>query len=64
MIRIEDRCCQCGLPCSPYCSCLNVEVHYCDKCGCEISDLDIHEDEENEKEYCYFCYYEEIEKEN
>lgn len=61
MIRIEDRCCQCGLPCSPYCSCLNVEIHYCDKCGCEISDCDIHEDGENE--YCYFCYYEEKEEE-
>jgi hypothetical protein len=62
MVRIEDRCCQCGLPCSPYCSCLNVEVHYCDKCGCEISDCDIHPD--GEEEYCEYCYYEYIEKEN
>lgn len=40
MKSIENRCCGCavpGYPCSgPTCSLRHVEVHYCDRCGCEL----------------------------
>ena len=43
MIRIENHCVDCtdlGMHClGPACRNRNVEVHYCDKCDCEISEI-------------------------
>lgn len=46
MFKVEDRCCGCAVPGYPCegnsCSKRNVRVHYCDKCGDEITD-DVYE---------------------
>lgn len=43
MVVIEDHCCDCAVPVYPCrgssCPNRNVEVHYCDKCGCELEDI-------------------------
>ena len=43
MIKIENHCCDCaapGYPClGPSCPRREVEVHYCDECGCELEDI-------------------------
>ena len=56
MILIEDRCCGCateGYPCrGSRCPNRRVEVHYCDKCGDEISE--VFEDDDG-RELCEDC---------
>ena len=45
MIRKENHCVDCGLPClGSVCPHRNVIVYYCDLCGDEISDEDVYED--------------------
>jgi hypothetical protein len=40
MIRIEDHCVGCDLPClGSTCPMRNVEVHYCDKCGEQLDEI-------------------------
>ena len=40
MIKIENHCVSCGLPClGSTCPYRNVEVRYCDKCKEETEDL-------------------------
>ena len=64
MVVIEDHCCDCAVPGYPCrgnsCSRRHVEVHYCDRCGFEIPEREIHKD--GDKEYCEDCY-EEINEE-
>ena len=36
MIRYENQCVDCGLPCFSSCPYKNVEVHYCDHCDAEM----------------------------
>ena len=52
MIKIENHCVNCGLPCRGA-SCLlqKVEVHYCDECGDELDEIyDVDGDE-----LCEYC---------
>jgi hypothetical protein len=53
MIAYENRCCGCDISCNPYCTRKHTEIHYCDKCGDEISKYEAIE--HNGKEYCYRC---------
>lgn len=50
MKRYESMCVDCtsrGMHClGPACRLRRVEVHYCDRCGCEITDIDETKDEE------------------
>lgn len=43
MLKIENHCCDCaapGYPClGSICPNRNVEVHYCDKCECELEEI-------------------------
>ena len=40
MVREENRCVECGLPCiGAACRHHNVEVHYCDDCGEEGTEI-------------------------
>lgn len=43
MLRIENHCCDCAVPAYPcrgeLCPLTRVEVHYCDKCDCELEDI-------------------------
>ena len=40
MVKIENHCVDCGLPClGKACPNREVEVHYCDKCGEELEDI-------------------------
>lgn len=43
MVREENHCCDCAVPGYPcrgsLCPNRHVEVHYCDKCGCELEDI-------------------------
>ena len=43
MLRIENHCCDCAVPGYPCrgnaCPNRNVEVYYCDKCGCELEEI-------------------------
>lgn len=43
MIQIENHCCDCAVPGYPCrgasCPLTHVEVHYCDKCECELDDI-------------------------
>lgn len=51
MIRIENECVDCGLPCmGSSCPYQNVERHYCDKCGDEEVLYNF-----NGGEYCMSC---------
>jgi hypothetical protein len=56
MVRIEDRCCSCAVPGYPcrgsLCPNRNVEVHYCDRCGEELDEID---EDENGFELCELC---------
>lgn len=56
MIKIENRCCGCAVPGYPclgvYCSLRNVEVHYCDKCGEEMGELEI---DDSGEDICASC---------
>ena len=56
MIKFENWCVGCqdmGFPCLGYgCPNRQVEVHYCDKCGCE---LEQHEWNFGYDEYCDDC---------
>lgn len=40
---IENHCCDCAVPAYPcrgdLCPLTRVEVHYCDKCDCELEDI-------------------------
>jgi hypothetical protein len=57
MVKIENHCCDCAVPNYPcrgsHCPLRRVEVHYCDRCGSEITDDEIHDD--NGYEYCDLC---------
>ena len=57
MVRIENHCCGCAVPGYPCIgnSCPNrrVEVHYCDKCGSELTEKIC---EADGKELCEDCY--------
>ncbi len=50
MIKFENQCYGCDIPCvGSSCSQLNVEVHYCDTCGEEaIYSID-------NEDFCYEC---------
>lgn len=54
MIKIENHCVDCGLPClGDACPNRNVEVYYCDHCKDEISPDGVYEvDDEHLCEYC------------
>lgn len=43
MVREENHCCDCAVPGYPcrgsLCPNRHVEVHYCDKCGCQLEDI-------------------------
>lgn len=40
MIKIENHCVDCGIHClGSICPRRRVEVHYCDKCECELEDI-------------------------
>ena len=55
MLKIENHCVDCGIHClGSICPRRRVEVHYCDKCGCEIPDREINE--VDDEEYCQECY--------
>lgn len=58
MVVIENHCCDCAVPGYPClgnaCKRRHVEVHYCDKCGFDIPDREIHK--VGDKEYCEDCY--------
>ena len=56
MVRIEDDCCGCVLPCID-CGRRRTVHHYCDKCGDEV-DLYIFEDQE----LCISCITDMLEK--
>ena len=44
---IEDHCVGCDLPCiGSACPYVDVEVHYCDRCGAELCDIYRWDDEE------------------
>lgn len=44
MIRYEDRCVDCGLPClGSSCPNRNVPVYVCDDCGDEFDPEDLHD---------------------
>lgn len=64
MVKIENHCCNCAVPGYPcrgdHCPLAKVEVHYCDKCGDEISD-DIYE--VDGEELCEDCLKEMFKKE-
>ena len=64
MIRIENRCVDCAVPGYPCrgISCPNrhAEVHYCDRCGCELADINI--SDINGDELCDSCFEEETEE--
>jgi hypothetical protein len=64
MRRVENRCCDCaapGYPCrGAYCPNRNVEVHYCDKCGRELDNINI--SEINGDELCDDCFEKETEE--
>lgn len=55
-VRYENHCCDCAVPGYPCLgsSCPNrrVEVHYCDRCGEELDNINEHEN----KELCDSCY--------
>lgn len=58
MIRYENECVDCGLPClGNSCPYRNVPHHYCDKCGFE-EDLYYFDDEE----LCIDCIKDRLEK--
>lgn len=56
MVRIENHCCDCAVPGYPcrgaYCPLTRVEVHYCDKCDCELYDEIYEVDDEELCEEC------------
>lgn len=56
MVKIENHCCDCAVPGYPclgnICPNRRVEVHYCDKCGSELSKIYGEDDEE----LCEDCY--------
>ena len=58
MIKYEDNCVDCDLPCiGRNCPCINVKHLYCDKCGYEAEKLYILEGEQ----LCEECLMETIE---
>lgn len=63
MIKYENHCCDCAVPAYPclgsYCPLRKVEVHYCDKCGEEITG-DIYE--VDDEELCEECLKERFKK--
>lgn len=58
MIRIENHCCGCDIPCVD-CGRKAVEVYYCDKCDEELDE--VYEDEDG-KHYCEECLFEKFKK--
>lgn len=64
MVRTENRCVDCAVPGYPCrgisCPNRNVEVHYCDRCGCELDTINI--SDINGDELCDACYEEETEE--
>ena len=55
MVKIENHCVDCGLPClGDSCRNRNVEVHYCDKCDEELPHDGIYETDDGE-ELCESC---------
>ena len=58
MVRIEDDCVGCDLPCiGDACPYKNVPHYHCDKCGDDVEELRYF----NGEEICYHCWLEEIE---
>lgn len=51
MMKIENHCVGCDIPCVD-CGRKAVEVYYCDECGDELDE--VYEDE-NEKHFCVDC---------
>ena len=43
MVKYENQCCGCATPNYPClgdsCSLVNVPIHYCEKCDCELDDI-------------------------
>lgn len=53
MLKVENQCVDCGLPClGSSCSYRNVEVYYCDRCGNECGDEVYDVDGTDLCEYC------------
>ena len=60
MIKYENDCVGCGLPClGESCEYSNVAHYYCDRCGDEAEQLRYYKGEE----ICFFCWKEDIEDE-
>ena len=57
MVRIENDCVDCGLPClGEMCPNRNVRHLYCDKCGKEVDKLFVYKNEQ----WCEECITEDI----
>jgi len=62
MIKYENQCVDCGLPClGSRCSHRNVLVYYCDVCGDEIDIDDVYE--VDDEDLCEDCLKEMFKKE-
>lgn len=65
MRKIENRCCDCAVPSYPcrgaLCGLRNYEAIYCDKCGEEIDEYGVFN---NEGDFHFDCYEEMQEGEN
>jgi hypothetical protein len=59
MVRIENECVDCGLPCLDSCKYKNVPHLYCDKCGDECDTL--YYSPINGKELCKECVLDDLE---
>lgn len=54
MMRIEDDCVHCGLPClGNDCEYANVEHYYCDNCGDDVGGEDLYS--YDGEELCWEC---------
>lgn len=52
MLKVENHCVDCGLPCTSSCPYKRVEVYYCDECGDECGDEVYDVDGADLCEYC------------
>lgn len=51
MVKFENDCCDCGMPCTCTCNLKKVPHFYCDGCNEEVDDLYEYED----GQYCVDC---------